>query len=116
MIDRCNLTMLDIIVGNVVLWGLYLVDSIFTYKNLKMAKEWRPKKWLTFETNIVHRYFLKRWGLKAYKWSFLFTTKILVVIVILFPFVTPLLIGYLLCMNFAIHVPNYKYLKRKVSA
>lgn len=116
MIDRCDLTTLDIVIGNIVLWSLYLADFLMTYHSLRLARQWRPRKYQELEYNVLYRFFLKRFGLKGMLYAFPISTALFVVLLVLFPFVTTLLIGYLLAMVLSVHLPNLKLLNKKVRA
>jgi hypothetical protein len=115
MLDRCDLTTFDLVFSNIVVWGLYVTDYIFTMVNLKLMKELKPKKYLAVEGNPIYKYFIRKYGfMKGGVIGFIFSFMILFVVLIITPFVTAILIGMLLCMDLAIHYPNYKALNNMV--
>lgn len=114
-VDRCVLTWKDALITLVILLVLLALDYYFTVKNLKLMKELMPEKKFNkllnkSEFNIIFKVLVKIFGFnnKAIIIQGFVSLFLLLLVLFMFPFAMPVLIGFLLCMDLFIHLPNYK--------
>ena|SRR3990172_5536074 len=110
----CEHNLFDVILTVIVLYALYFADIYFTFYSLFRMKVLRPSSYIKYEYNIFIKYLLKNYKFLTAFWLYFISSFVIFTLLTLYVLQPALLIGYYVAVLLIAHLPNYRYIKKKV--